>query len=80
MWFKFKFNFHSTGSGFRNTGLFKIAIFGHETWQVVKVPELAHTVNSLMFTGINVCVFETRPCSRVLMFAVSSGLDSYLGT
>ncbi len=43
MWFKFKFNFHSTGSGFRNTGLFKIAIFGHETWQVVKVPEVAHT-------------------------------------
>ena len=32
------------------------------------------TVNSLMFTGINVCVFETKPCLRGLLFAVSSGL------
>ena len=41
------------------------------------------TVHSLMFSGINVCVFETKPCSRGLMFAVSmvsSGLLSHLGT
>ncbi len=38
------------------------------------------TVNSLMFAGINVCVFVTKPCSWGLMFAVSSGLVSYLGT
>ncbi len=29
------------------------------------------TVNSLMFAGINVCVFVTKPRSRGLMFAVS---------
>ena len=29
------------------------------------------TVNSLMFAGINVCVFETKPCSRGLIFVVS---------
>ncbi len=40
----------------------------------------ANTVNSLMFAGINVCVFETRPCSWGLIFAVSSGLVNYLGT
>ncbi len=33
-----------------------------------------------MFAGINVCVFETRPCSWGLIFAVSSGLGNYLGT
>ncbi len=33
-----------------------------------------------MFTGINVCVFETKPCSQGLIFAVSSGLVNYLGT
>ncbi len=38
------------------------------------------TVNSLMFVGINVCVFETKPSLRGLIFAVSSGLVSYLGT
>ncbi len=38
------------------------------------------TVNSLMFAGINVCVFVTKPCSWGLMFAVSLGLVSYLGT
>ncbi len=38
------------------------------------------TVNSLMFTGVNVYVFETKPCSRGLIFAVSSGLVSYLST
>ncbi len=32
------------------------------------------TVNSLMFAEINVCVFETKPSSRGLTFAVSSGL------
>ncbi len=29
---------------------------------------------------INVGVFETRPCSWGLIFVVSSGLVSYLGT
>ena len=37
------------------------------------------TVNSLMFADINVCVFETKPCLRGLIFAVSSGLVKYLG-
>ncbi len=31
-----------------------------------------------MFAGINVYVFETTPCSRGLVFAVSSGLANYL--
>ncbi len=35
-------------------------------------------VNSLTFAGINICVFETKPCSRGLIFAVRSGLVSYL--
>ncbi len=39
-----------------------------------------NTVNSLMFAGINVCVFETNPCLRGLIFAISSGLTGYLGT
>ncbi len=39
-----------------------------------------HTVKSLMFAGIKLCVLETRPCSQGLMFEVSSGLVSYLGT
>ena len=33
-----------------------------------------------MFTEINVCIFETKPCSRGLIFVVSSGLVNYLGT
>ncbi len=33
------------GQRFVRYGLiFKIAIFGHETWQVAKVPEVAHTL------------------------------------
>ncbi len=32
------------------------------------------TVNSLMFVGINLCIFETKQCLRGLIFAVSSGL------
>ncbi len=32
-----------------------------------------------MFAGINVCVFETKPCSQGLIFAVSLGLVSCLG-
>ncbi len=36
-----------------------------------------YTVNSLM---INVCVFETKPCSRGLIFAVISVLVNYLAT
>ncbi len=38
-----------------------------------------YTVNSLMFAGINVCMFETKPCLWGLIFVVSSGLVSYLG-
>ncbi len=38
------------------------------------------TVNSLMFAGINICVFEAKPCSRGLIFAFSSSLVSYLHT
>ena len=34
---------------------------------------VSDTVNSLMFAGINVCVFEAKPCSWGLIFAVSSG-------
>ncbi len=37
-----------------------------------------NTVNSLLLVGINVCVFETKPCSRGLIFAVSSGSVNYL--
>ncbi len=28
--------------------------------------------------GINICVFDAKPCSRGLIFAVSSGLVNYL--
>ncbi len=31
-----------------------------------------------MFAGINVCVFEAKPCSQGLIFADSSGLVTYL--
>ncbi len=42
------------------------------------------TVNSLpvtwvMLAGINICVFEAKPCSLGVMFVVSSGLVNYLG-
>ena len=37
-----------------------------------------NTVNSLMFTGINVCIFETKSCLLVLVFAVISGVVVYL--
>ncbi len=39
-----------------------------------------YTVNSLMFVGINVCIFETKPCSQGLIFAVIPGLVNYLAT
>ncbi len=42
--------------------------------------KLFTTINSLIFMGINVCVFETKPCSRGVIFVVSSGLDNYLAT
>ena len=39
-----KLKFRSTGRGFRDKGpFFKISIFGHETWPLAKVPEVAHT-------------------------------------
>ncbi len=39
-----KLNFRSTRSGFREKGpFFKISIFGHDTWPLAKVPEVAHT-------------------------------------
>ncbi len=37
-------------------------------------------VNSLKFTGINVWVFEPKPYSRGLIFAVNLGLVNYLDT
>ena len=37
-------------------------------------------VNSSMFAGINVCIFEAKPCSRGLIFVVSSDRVSHLGT
>ncbi len=39
-----------------------------------------NTVNSPMFAGIKVSIFGTKPCSRALIFAVSSGLVKFLGT
>ncbi len=38
------------------------------------------TINSFMFAGINVCVFEAKLYLWGLIFAVNSGLVSYLGT
>ncbi len=38
----------------------------------------SYAINSLMFVGINVCIFETKLCLRRLIFAVSSGLVNYL--
>ncbi len=40
--------------------------------------KMADPVNSLMFAGIKVCVFETKPCSQGLIFAVRSCLVNYL--
>ncbi len=38
--------FACTGSAFRGMGpIFKIAIFGHETWQLAKVPEVAYILS-----------------------------------
>ncbi len=39
-----------------------------------------NTVNSLMFAGINVRVFEIKVCLRGLICAMSSYLVNYLGT
>ncbi len=33
-----------------------------------------------MFAGINDCIFETKPCLQVIIFAVGSGLINDLGT
>ncbi len=41
---------------------------------------MSSTENSLMFAGINVYVFETKLCSRGLIFVVISGLVNFLGT
>ncbi len=43
---------------------------------VTYIVYLYNTVNSLMFTGINVYAFETKPCLQGLIFAVSSGLGT----
>ena len=45
-----------------------------EKMNTIKPDTQRFTVNSLMFAEINVCVFETKPSSRGLTFAVSSGL------
>ncbi len=52
----------------------------YDTERLLLLVHWSNTVNSLMFAGINVCVFKTKPCSRGLIFVVSSGLVSYLGT
>ncbi len=45
------------------------------------IPSVQTTVNSLMFAGIVVCVFETKPCSQGLIFVViHSDLVNYPGT
>ncbi len=42
-----------------------------EFWFSAYSPVFVNTLNSLMFAGINVCVFETKPCLRGLIFAVA---------
>ncbi len=40
--------FFLTGSGFRDIGpIFKVAIFGHEIWQLAKVREIVHILPKL---------------------------------
>ncbi len=43
---------------------FKIAIFGHETWQVAKIPEVAH-----------VCLFLTQGVEIELIFALRAAIS-----
>ncbi len=42
------------------------------------IPPSLATVNSLIFVGIFVCVFETKPCSQRLIFAFSTGLVNHV--
>ncbi len=56
-----------------------------QLYACLRVQNSVHSVNtihSLMFAGTNVCDFETKPCLRGLIFAItgSSGLAYYLGT
>ena len=46
--------FCSMGSGFQDTEPFKIAIFGHETWQVAKASEVAHILSSSSTLGVEI--------------------------
>ncbi len=55
--------------------LFRVPI--HE---YTAVGEHRNTVNSLMFAGINVCIFETKPCLWGLIFAVSPDPVNFVGT
>ncbi len=69
--------FHSTGSGFRDMGsLFKIAIFGHETWPVAKVPDVAY-IPSLFPKGSKLSLFSLY-WQRFLRYRPFSKLP-YLG-
>ena len=44
-----------------------------------RITLLQYTVNSLMFAGINICVFEQKRVRGGLIFAVRSGHVNYLG-
>ena len=61
--------FCSTGSGVRDTVQFsKIAIFGHETWQLAKVPEVAH---------IPVLSFYPRGVEIEVIFNIRAAVSRY---
>ena len=38
--------------------IFKIAIFGHETWPLAKVPEVAHISSSFYPKGVKLSLFS----------------------
>ena len=68
-------NIRSMGSTFRDTALFSITIFGHKTWQVAKVPEVAH-IPSFYSKGLNFSLFllygqwfsTYRPIFKIAIF------------
>ncbi len=60
----------------KNLGTFSRKIL---TPLVIVSTRKKNTVNSLMFAGINDCIFETKPCSQGLIFTFSSSLVNFLG-
>ena len=58
----------------------QMTFHGVDLFLTVKFYKWHKTVNLLMFMGINICIFETKPCSQGLILAVSSGLVHFLGT